>query len=183
MEYKGYIVKIEQDECPINPREWDNLGVMVCNHRRYDLGDETLECNGVSFEDDLKKHLEGEGLALKEVIVLPLYLYDHSGITMNIDGFSCPRDSGQVGFIYVSKKRVREEYGVKRISKELKERVIGILKAEVEVYSQYLEGDVWGYSIEDCEGNFIDSCYGFYGYESAESEAKAFIDGICKKVA
>ena len=30
-------------------------------------------------------------------VFLPLYLFDHSGITMNTSGFSCPWDSGQVG--------------------------------------------------------------------------------------
>ena len=33
-------------------------------------------------------------------VFLPLYLFDHSGITMNTSGFSCPWDSGQVGWIF-----------------------------------------------------------------------------------
>ena len=34
---------------------------------------------------------------LENVVILPLYLHDHSGLTMNTSGFHCPWDSGQVG--------------------------------------------------------------------------------------
>jgi hypothetical protein len=39
MEYKGYKIKIVFDEDIWSPRDWDNLGTMVCWHRRYKLGD------------------------------------------------------------------------------------------------------------------------------------------------
>ncbi|TEB04760.1 hypothetical protein Psch_03522 [Pelotomaculum schinkii] len=98
-----------------------------------------------------------------DCIILPLYLYDHSGITMNTTGFYCPWDSGQVGWIYVTKEMVRREYGIKRITKKIREKVIQALKSEVNVYSEYLEGNVYGYVLEDAEGNELDSCWGFYG--------------------
>lgn len=44
-------------------------------------------------------------------VILPLYLYDHSGITMNTSGFHCNWDSGQVGWIYASKKTFIDETG------------------------------------------------------------------------
>ena len=31
--------RIELDPEPPNPREWDNLGTMVCLHQRHSLGD------------------------------------------------------------------------------------------------------------------------------------------------
>jgi len=102
-------------------------------------------------------------------VVLPLYLYDHSGLTMRTYPFSCPWDSGQVGWIYVTKAKVREEYGVKHITKKVRERVIAVLEAEVETYSQWLEGDVYGFVLEDAQGNHIDSCWGFYGTDWAEN--------------
>ncbi len=34
-----YLIEILNDEDPENPREWDNLGTMVCFHRHYNLGD------------------------------------------------------------------------------------------------------------------------------------------------
>lgn len=103
----------------------------------------------------------------KHYISLPLYLYDHSGITMNTTGFHCPWDSGQVGFIYVSREKVREEYGWKRITKAREQQILAYLKAEVETYDQYLRGDVYGFVIEELkqDGTWenFDSCWGFYG--------------------
>ena len=49
----GYKLSVFRDEDAPNPREWDNLGRMVCWHRRYNLGDEH------SFED-VEDFLESE---------------------------------------------------------------------------------------------------------------------------
>lgn len=164
-EYRGYEIEIRQDEDCESPRDWDNLGTMVCFHNRYDLGDK----HNMTVEEakDMMKH--------NNVFSLPLYLYDHSGLTINTTGFSCPWDSGQVGFIYVTKEQVRKEYSVKRISKQLKTHVLDYLRGEVETYDKYLRGDVYGYSI-DKEYDLGDSCWGFYGYDCCLQEAKSIID-------
>lgn len=123
-----------------NPRSWDNLGTMVCFHNRYDLGDKhDYNHNHYNGWDEMENAIiKNEDVC----VILPLYLYDHSGITMNTSPFSCRWDSGQVGFIFVSKKRVREEYGVKRINKELIEKVTELLEGEVKTYDMYLTGEL-----------------------------------------
>jgi hypothetical protein len=154
------VVKIYQDDMAESPREWDNLGTMVCFHRRYNLGDKHT-----MTVEEAKAFVNR-----KDVISLPLYLYDHSGITMNTTGFSCPWDSGQVGFIYVTREKVRKEYGKKAISPKLLARVLGYLKAEVEVYDSYLTGDVYGFKTFDKAGNELDnSCWGFFGHDFKEN--------------
>lgn len=82
---------------------------------------------------------------------------------MSTKPFSCPWDSGQVGWIHVSLSKVREEYGVKRVTKKIREQAISMLEQEVEEYSQYLSGEIYGYVIEDKTGRLVDSCWGFYG--------------------
>ena len=202
-----YTYRIEQDECNDDgPRDWDNLGTMVCAHRRYNLGDEQLDRleywlsgmlvklglertdkNGyytIQWEDFITDLENGYKTAITKaweildpyIFVLDLYLYDHSGITINTTGFTCPWDSGQVGFIYVTKADVRKEWGVQRISSKLREQVFNSLRSEVEIYDQYLTGDVWYFSIEDENGGWVDSCGGFYGYDDCEREAKACRD-------
>jgi len=170
---KEYRLKIERDDSnDLSPREWDNLGTMACFHRRYNLGDNhDLSIEEVKAINDSDKYIS-----------LPLFLYDHSGITMNTVGFHCPWDSGQVGIIFISKEDIRREYNVKRISKKLKARVSKYLEGEVSTYDQYLTGDVWYYSIEEKtvytseEGDtldqwdVIDSCGGFFGEEYAKEE-------------
>ena len=70
------------------------------------------------------------------MVILPLYLYDHSGITMNTCGFSCPWDSGQVGWIYADKAMIEQEHG--KITPEILEKVRQTLEAEVKEYDYYL---------------------------------------------
>ena len=270
-------LRIEHDEYPESPRDWDNVGTMVCWHRRYTLGDEQpsespedwLNNLADSFLDDIperveraanyfygtasrfgdvaeeylkrardealngtsetdvsivqmraanrrtmleheKQYLENlqdkpplveeriieintalarisQDLAREvarikaligkgNVIMLPLYLYDHSGITMNTGGFSCPWDSGQVGYIYVTMEDARKEWS--GTDEEIRAKALTCLEAEVKVYDQYLTGDVYGYIIEDDDGEIVDSCWGFYEDEycrEAGEEAMKFL--------
>ena len=97
--------------------------------------------------------------------MLPLYLYDHSGITMNTSGFSCGWDSGRVGTIVVDRATIRKEFNTKRVTAKLKNQILKQLKSEVEVYDKYISGKVYSYSIEDMFGNVFDSCSGYYGLD------------------
>lgn len=152
---------------------------MVCFHKRYDLGDKH------DFTpESIKKFVQRD-----DVVSLPLYLYDHSGITMRTSPFSCPWDSGQVGFIYVTHARIKAEMGrpkgvnnftgIKHVMKKDIERAERALLSEVKIYDNYLTGEVYGYMVEDDEENHIDSCWGFYGDEGKKymiEEAKQIVD-------
>jgi len=177
-------IRIVQDQSPESPREWDNLGSMLCVHNRYNLGDST-DINHNDFDSwaEMEKHLHKQEDA---AIVLPLYLYDHSGITISTGSFSCRFDSGQIGFIYVSRERLLKEYGGKKLTKSVKETATKCLEGEVKTYDQYLTGEVYGFIVEeanemvklsredyeagvcdnvetDTEWVEVDSCWGFYG--------------------
>lgn len=152
-----YTVKVVQDTNPLNPRtEWDNLCTMVCFHRRYNLGDRNHGFTPESIREYLSENK-------KTVFWKPLYLYDHSGITISTGTFACAWDSGLVGYIFIERDRFLKEFGFKRMSKKAKERLEGLLDGEVEDYDNYLTGEVYGYMVEDETGNVIDSCWGFNG--------------------
>lgn len=97
----------------------------------------------------------------KHYFLLPLYLYDHSGITMSTSPFSCQWDSGMVGAIFATWEKLRSELG-EDCTKDL---ALGCLQNEVRIYDNYLCGEVFGYVIKDPEGEEIDdgSCWGYYG--------------------
>lgn len=135
----GITGRIERDDDPMDPREWDNVGTMFCVHSGYDLGDKDAE-----RPSDLDGYL-----------YLPLYLYDHSGITMSYKPFSCQWDSGQVGIIYAKK-------GFEGMSDE---KILTGLEAEVENYNDFITGNCFGYILEDSSGEQLDSCWGFLGDE------------------
>jgi hypothetical protein len=180
LEHAGFVIRLLTDENPINPREWDNLGTMVCFHRKYELGDK----HEFTSPGEFSAWLEEQG---DNVIALPLYLYDHGGITMSTGSFSCPWDSGQVGWIYVTKEKVREEYagvfGGRAVTQKLRERVKDQLRVEVNVYDLYLTGGFVGYVVED-DGEHVDSCWGFddksYAIEQAKLAAEALREEVRK---
>ena len=117
----------------------------------------------------------------KTHVILPLYLYDHSGITMNTTGFSCRWDSGQVGWIYVTLDKMKEETSHKM---KIKDHARRILQGEVSTFDDYLTGNVYGFRVcrieEDEEGDELDSCWGYFGDPEKSGlmeEARSFIDG------
>ena len=169
--YNGKTINIKNDDCPESPREWGNLGTMICFHGRYNLGDEhNFNPEDYNSFDEMEKAVEKQF----DAVVLPLYLYDHSGITISTSPFSSTWDSGQVGFIAISKEKARNEYDWKVINKKRKELLTTYLENEVKTYDQYLRGDIFGYEILNSEDEIEDSCWGFYGEESAIEDAKAF---------
>lgn len=153
-------LEIHTDESPSSPRTWDNLGKMICSHRNYSLGDK----HDIKPSDYNSTAEVERAIRIKEdvAVMLPLYLYDHSGITMKTTPFGCNWDSGKVGYIVASKKKIREAYSVKRISKKLIAKVTELLIGEVAVYDQYLTGDVYGFKVIK-DGEEIDACWGFFG--------------------
>lgn len=157
----GLIVIITTDPDPESPREWDNAGTMVCFHKRYNLGDKhdfpTPEAFRLWWEE------YGEGGT-----ILPLHLYDHSGLTISTTPFSCPWDSGQVGWIYLTRERQEREHI---------EDPVSYLKGEVATYDEFLRGDVYCFSIED-NGNVIDGSCGYFGLEHCREEARHVAKGV-----
>lgn len=152
----GYKVKVVADTDPESPREWCNAGTVALLDRcRYNFGDETLSRDAI--QDIIND---------PSMIVLPIYMYDHSGITINTTGFSCQWDSGQVGIIYISRKDAIKEWGKTICTRAVVQRARDYLKGEIKALDQYITGSVYGYRVLDPEGDETDSCWGFYGEPS-----------------
>lgn len=134
------------------------------NTATYDPGLKSRRISGDAFYDvvhalgisDLKALLD----RVKGFVLLPLYLYDHSGITMSTSPFSCPWDSGQVGWIYSMPGATRKNFG--SLSKGNIENATRVLDAEVDSYDHYLRGDCYGFRLYEDSAE-VDSCYGFLG--------------------
>lgn len=159
-------VEIYQDSDPMNPRtEFDNLGTMVCFHRRMNLGDEK---HGFNSPDELTAYLES---LHGKYIGLYIRAYEHSGITITSDPIKMNRypftdswDSGWLGMIFVTYEKIMKEYGWKYITSKRAKTIRGYLQSEVETYDDYLTGNVYGFQTycNQCESE-LDSCWGFYG--------------------
>lgn len=167
-EISGFKIEIVPDSDAGDPfTEFEQLGTLYHCHRRYYLGGKS----GMDA-DAIKEIAESS-----EHISLPVYLYDHSGLSVSCGPFSCQWDSGQVGIIAVSLEKVRENFMCKRITQKIRDKVIKCLKGEIETYDQYLTGQVYGYRITDRNGEQVDSCWDFYGFDDCLSECKAALPG------
>jgi hypothetical protein len=211
----GYRLKIIADDDASNPRtEWDNGSVMVCEHRSYNLGDykdgrdKALEAIGASRDYrpswDEKYDFSNPGdvwaaiKACSDIVAFPLYLFDHSGITIRMSSggnpFHCPWDSGMVGFIFMTKAMILENWmlpATSRLTPALREKARDLMKAETETYDMYLTGDVYGYVVErleapdpddedadlddDRDGEEVDSCWGMFGLDYAIEEGRGVL--------
>lgn len=173
LDYKGFNIEVRYETDPENPRDWDNLGEIHSWHSRYNLGDvqhKTFE----SAKNAAKKNLRGN-------FIFPLYIYDHSGICLSLSPFSCPWDSGHVGFIKVSRDKIKENLGYTRITKKRKEQIKDILRSEIDAYNGWLVGSVFYYVIQDTSMEILDSCGGLYSLGEAISMAEEYVDCLLSK--
>lgn len=177
--YKGHVLALHYDRDPINPIEdCCGLGTMVFMHRRYHLGHKhTFKADSFKSWGNLKKHLIKKE---KAIAILPVYMYDHSGVTINTTGFSDDWDWGQIGWIYTSAEAVRKFYGTKRISKQMRDGLAETLKKGIEIYDGFLTGQAYGYILDPNKNTEDDggSCWGYYDKDEAIQEGKVELDAI-----
>jgi hypothetical protein len=154
-------LEIIQDTGAESPRNWDNLTIMALFKRHGSFGDEvSFDPNDFNSWDEMESFIKKE---LDVAIIKPVYMYSHSGDTISTTPFACRWDSGQVGFVYVTKEKARSEYSCKRITRKIIEKVDNVLEAEIETFDMYIRGDVYGYQLNDDNGEEVDSCWGFFG--------------------
>jgi len=183
IETKKWVLEIETEQDPQNPRSLDftdcNVTNMVCFHNRYNLGDKHNY-----NQSDYKSWDELEAAIVKNekvAVIEPLYIYDHSGITISTTPFNCRWDSGQVGFIYITKEKVLKELAPdkKYFTKKLMQKAIDAINCEVETYDQYITGEVYWFNTENLETGEQDSCGGFYGSNIWKSGIADHMDVEC----
>lgn len=197
-----YKLLVVTDDSPENPREWENVGTMIGFHRNYIAGDkhdyespldlmydlasgyDSDEADSIrdSYDDDKisdnEYYKKLKELAVKNNLILPVYLLDHTIVKYSTEDFNDSWDSGQVGIIYAPHSRIEKEWG--SVDDESLEKARKCMMAEVEKYSQWANGEVYGFRLikEDEFGSEIeeiDSCWGFYGNDLKENGIADYI--------
>lgn len=114
---------------------------MFCGrHRSYNFNDTDLD----AYDYDTKEELEE---AIKErykgATILPLYMYEHSGIALSTTPFSCPWDSGRLGFVIMTKEMAQDR------GLETKEQIEEAIRNGVEYWNKVESETYWyvGYEI------------------------------------
>jgi hypothetical protein len=169
-----YRLKIQRDEDPTNYRkEGEPLTRMVCWRHRYNLGDEQPMCEPEEWKTDFDTDHP-------DAYMMPLYLYDHGGITISTGAFSCPWDSGQVGWIYILRETIRQNWPTlteHESERAMLDKAEEVMRHEVKEYDDYLTGNVWGFELVkvvvcdhgDEHEEHEESCWGFYGDDAKDA--------------
>jgi hypothetical protein len=148
MEYK-----IMHDECHTDFWDFEGSVSFISNHKDYRSVNTKDMLENYESLADMRKEYHDNGFS-----IVPIFAYIHSGIALSLGSFSCPWDSGVFGFLVFK----NGEFGENNIG----------LKGFVESWSNWLNGEVYGYQVQDDKGEVLDSCWGFIGYEHCEEAAK-----------
>jgi hypothetical protein len=182
-QHNGFTVKIDLDDSGTeSPRHDSNLGVFWTMERNTNSPD-ALPCRGNDFQslaDSLNCAATWHSIQKAwdaQAVWLPVWKYEHSGVVYvaaDSNPFGCLWDSGQAGVIFALKADVRKEYGVTRVDAKTRAKALQVLQGEVQTYSQWANGEVYGYTITGEAGEEVDSCWGFIGdLDYVRDEAKA----------
>ena len=166
--YKNHTIEIQHDEAPENPRDLDNLGTFVTYSTKYNFGDNVNNGNIFDSRHELKECIENLN---DDLVCLPVFVYNHSAIALFITQPHNRWDTSHIGYIYATQEKIKEWDTNSAMAKE-------ILKAEIEIYGQYLNGEIYRFNII---GPYCDkSLWGIYQQNVAIKHAKEEIDNTLK---
>ena len=175
--HAGLTIEIETDEDCSNPRENDNAGKLFIAEGNNYIGVNELGKVFDSFEHTDWDGVDAEVLAaFPKAEILPVYRYEHGGVAYNTTGFSCPWDSGRVGLVLCTYETMLHEWGKKIVTRKVREQARACMVSELEEYGSWANGDCYGYTVLDPDGEELDSCWGFIGdidYVKSQAEASA----------
>jgi hypothetical protein len=164
--HQGVTVNIYQDTDAESPNGWGDENLfLVSGHRDFYVmppPDRQREDWETIYERYRGTHW-----------VFRIEAYIHSGVRLAFSrtGNFPDRqwDVSQVGAIFAAKSEWR-----------LSKSALKAATYHLEAWNQYLGGEVYGYVVDE-DGPNEDSCWGFYGLEYCEQQAKEVAESVAKK--
>ena len=186
-------IRLLRDECG----EWDSddlAKIAYLNSARDCLGTESVTRERMGeIRDAIDKG---------EYVGMPVYAYVHSGATISTSPFSCPWDSGQSGFVYVTREDAVAGWGKKLLTAEVRKKALAACEGLVKEFATYLEEGMWGFVAEELEARHVkvtspdrtevlseydeetweqvDSCWGFVGRDWKTNGMADYIGPLLK---
>ena len=133
----------------------------------------------------------------KIALVVPVYIYEHSGIALSTKPFYDPFDSGLLGYAFMTKAKIRAEFGGGKwfypdqaagqfqpgsgiLTKQRLVKARACIESEISVYASFVAGDVFCVSLEGDDGEAlpahgVEYVGGFYGKEGIVQATKDFL--------
>lgn len=171
-------IVVRSDEYAEDPLDWGHFE-FFSTHKKYytknknkTIADKEGNLWGIGNFDSLEE-IEAF-LSKNDYLYRFVYIYEHSGFCLwtsekrqNPNGMDMFFDSGCFGFLYVSKEKVRRNYGVKRITKKIQEQVYEHIDSFVSnEWEMYFNGEIYEYEVINNQGECEDSLCSLFGEES-----------------
>ena len=162
IERDGWTCSLYQDENAMSPDEWDNLGTLI-HSTDYTFGESMSEpARGWNVYIRALR-IFGDDVAA----VLPVYIAEHG------PQLSCwESDAESANAALVTTHARLSELAGSEDQYHAPEWALDALRGELEVWRQYLEGDVYGCVVRDETDEVHDSLWGLYGWQYAQEEAE-----------
>ena len=165
----GAYLEIDTDEDAQSPRQETNdvCSLIFPPHTKLAHLDESVNFALLDGEDQ-RKLADCFGIDANigthdDSAKYPIYCHDHSRIKLSTRPFSDAWDSGEIGWAVVPSDTVEREFNGDRAE------VDACVNGELHAFTQYLNGDVTGFTVLDNHNNEIDSCWGFYGTDPRDN--------------
>lgn len=172
---KNKVIRIEHDQDAECPMEWDGQWTLHSFSNRsihYRNPDEMFATNarGEHYAKiGLRRKLDC-GLAF----MLDYYEHGQGMYSLHGEGMQCRWGTSRYAGILVWMGKP-SEMGAKTLEDRAKDA-----RGFLETYNNWMNGSVYGFIIEDEEGEHIDSCFGFYDKETLLDAIKENLDaGDC----
>lgn len=158
---------ITHDDDTTSPREDSNLGYFITVDRNYYSPDKHSVLEKIIKDSGeiatsqaehiklIKEYIELDYKGEEKVIAIyPIVKYEHSGVSYSL-GSKKGFDYSNNGF-YIITDKTQKETGIK--AKDFEK----FIKAELETYNSWVNGETYRFCLYDEQGEVIDSCGGFY---------------------
>ena len=156
----GY-VEVCVEECAYeNPiRDWDHIAEVMLAPKYRGLATLDDDPRDYSIREISERYARDGGLAL------PVFVYNHSGVsfsTSNDYPYNDPWDAGFVGIAYVSPDKARAEWGETLTPQELRKKCRDSIKNLVSLMNAVAAGECYHVTWYDTECNAVSNCGGFW---------------------
>lgn len=173
---------IQYDSDAESPRKWDNVGHFFTKESRYnspdgtshplyqimvETGDEATSTDNhielirerahEAFKASAPKDGNSHDEDLHIIEVHPVYRYEHGNVAYR-RGKAGGFDYSNCGFYIVTAQSISGET-------HTAESLAKCIDDELETYTKWANGDVYGFTLYNEQGEHEDSCYGFYDIE------------------
>jgi hypothetical protein len=145
------MTKITATPTDIYERELELNTTFLSALTNYSLGT-PLPTNCEDIDSALNKYFLDNDIKKNDYVILDVYGYSHSGMSLSLTPYECRFDSGKAGYLILSKDWLRSTYDVKRITKKIIENSKYFFEGDIETLNSFLSGDVYSINlIEDEE--------------------------------